>query len=455
MKKLAFITLAILLGLYFNMPAQSVTDPYKVRMDRTEWFRDARFGMFIHWGLYAIPARGEWVRNKEQLTLKDYQTYFEEFNPVKYNPESWAKLAKNAGMKYVVITAKHHDGFCLFDSKLTDYKVTNTPYGKDLLTDFVEAFRKEGLRVGFYYSLIDWHHPDYPNVGNHPMAENPEWDKKKYDFDNYLEYMHGQVKELLTNYGKIDIMWFDYSFGEYSGEKWKATKLVKMVRELQPDILIDNRLGGNMESTEPELFAGDFEGPEQVVPSRGVFSDDGKPLPWELCVTLNNNWGYSANDDEFKSPMHVIRTLVNCVSKGGNMLLNVGPNAYGEIPDESKEILMQVGHWMEKNGESIYNCGRADFPKPQWGRYTQDGNKLYAHVFEQPIGQLSLEGLKGKIKKARLLRDGTEVFIDGFWLGERSFVADDEVFLNFGKPIQHTYLLPDLKDTVIELVLEE
>lgn len=260
---------------------------------------------------------------------------------------------------------------------------------------------------------------------------------------------HGQVKELLTNYGKIDIMWFDYSFGGYAGEKWKATELVKMVRDLQPGILIDNRLGGNMESNYPQVYAGDFEGPEQVVPSKGVFTEDGRPLQWELCETLNNNWGYSSNDEEFKLPKHIVRTLVNCVSKGGNMLLNVGPYALGEFPEESKVILEKVGLWMDKNAASIYGCGRAGFPKTQWGRYTQNGKKLYAHVFKQPIGQLSLEGMKGKVRKARLLRDGSEVFMGGFWLGERSFVAEDELFINVGRPIQHTYLLPNEMDTVI------
>jgi alpha-L-fucosidase len=456
-----YLGLTLLLSLVFSpftsgQTAKPLSEAYKARQKRTEWFSDARFGMFIHWGIYAVPARGEWVRQRERMPVEKYQDYFNEFNPMRYDARQWARVAREAGMKYAVITAKHHDGFCLFDSQFTDYKATNTPAGRDLIKEFVEAFRAEGLRVGFYYSLLDWHHPDYPHYSDsiHPMRGNETYQEKKHDFDNYLKYMHSQVRELLTNYGRIDIMWFDFSYGEMSGEKWRATELVKMVRELQPEIIIDNRLGGNMERREPEFFAGDFEGPEQVLPPRGVFDEDGNRIPWELCLTLNNQWGYAANDFAYKSPAHVIRTLVNCVSKGGNLLLNVGPTAWGEIPPESVEVLAEVGKWLKRNGESIYGCGAADVPKPQWGYYTRKGNSLYAHVVEQPIGQLCLEGLKGKIESARLVRDGSEVFVADFWHGERSYIGPDDTFLNFGRPLQHTFLLPDPVNTVVELRLE-
>ncbi len=432
-------------------------DVYEARQKRTEWFREARFGMFIHWGIYAIPARGEWVRNAEKLSVEAYQPYFDSFNPTEYNPRDWAKAAKQAGMRYAVMTAKHHDGFCLFDSKYTEYKATNTPAKRDLLKEFVEAFRAEGLKVGFYYSLLDWHHPDYPHYGDgiHPESSNEAWKGVKHNFDNYVDYMHKQVRELCTKYGKIDIMWFDFSYGEMSGEKWGASQLVKLVRELQPGIIIDNRLGGNMESLEPEIYAGDFEGPEQVIPTDGIFDEAGRRIPWELCVTLNNNWGYAANDREYKTAKDMVRALVNCVSKGGNMLLNVGPDAKGRIPDESLAVLRGVGDWMAKNGDSIYGCGAADLPKPEWGRYTQKGDILYAHILEQPIGQICLVGLKDKIESARLLRDGSEVFISGFWLGERSFIGKNDVFINFGRPLQYTFRLPDEIDTVVELRLKK
>jgi len=417
--------------------------------ERMEWFIKARFGLFVHWGIYAIPARGEWVRSHEKLSIEDYQPFFEEFNPVNYNPKEWAALAKKAGMKYTVITAKHHDGFCLFDSKLTDYKATNTLAGRDLIKEYVDAFRNEGLKVGFYYSLIDWHHPDYPAYGDnfHPMRDNEAWKDKKHDFPRYLQYMHGQVRELLTNYGKIDIMWFDFSYGNMSGETWKATELVKMVRSLQPHIIIDDRLGGHIRSINKEVYAGDFASPEQIIPPEGVVDEAGNPIPWEACITMNNHWGYAATDKDFKSPKQLIRALVECVSKGGNLLLNVGPNAKGEFPEESIEILTEIGKWMSKNGESIYGCGNAGLPKPEWGRYTRKGNKLYAHIFERGIGPIAVQGIKGKIKRARLLADGSEVDIQKPW---NAVHYGDAIFINF-----KSSRLPDEIDTVVELELEE
>lgn len=424
-------------------------DVYEERRQRTEWFRDARFGMFIHWGIYAIPARGEWVRNKEKLSVEEYQPYFETFNPVDYNPREWARAAKDAGMKYAVMTAKHHDGFCLFDSKYTDYKATNTPAGRDLIKEYVEAFRAEGLKVGFYYSLLDWHHPDYPHYGDgiHPMSNNEEWKDVEHDFENYVEYMHNQVRELSTNYGKIDIMWFDFSYGKMSGDTWRAAELVEMVRELQPGVLIDNRLGGNMEVRNPEPFAGDFEGPEQVIPHRPIVDELGRPIPWEACITLNNNWGYATNDD-YKSPTDIVRTLVNVVSKGGNLLLNVGPDARGNIPRQSLEILEGVGDWMDLNGESIYGCGPAPFPKPEWGRFTMKGDTLFAHILDTNIGQYYMQGMKGKITQGRLLYDGREIFIGPYWHGKRSYIDEDDIFFNLGTPPQWTFIVPDRMNTV-------
>jgi alpha-L-fucosidase len=447
--KFVAIVLVCLIS-FFNSSGQGI---YEQRQKRTEWFREARFGMFIHWGVYAIPARGEWVRNQERLTLEDYQKYVDNFNPVDYNPKQWAATAKQAGMKYAVITVKHHDGFCLFDSKHTEYKATNTPAKRDLIKEFVEAFRAEGIRVGFYYSLIDWHHPDYPNVGNHPMAGNAEWNKKKYNWNNYLDYMHKQVEELVTNYGKIDILWFDYSFDEYKGEKWKATKLVEMVRKHQPDIIIDNRLGGNMENDAPEKYAGDFEGPEQIIPAETVLDNAGRPIPWESCITLNTSWGY-AKDNNYKSATDIIRTLVNCVSKNGNLLLNVGPDARGNIPTQSIEVLHEIGDWMKFNGESIYGCGPSTFSKPEWGWFTQRENKVYAHILDNNIGQFYLRKMKGKVKQATVLLDGSEMLLANFWNGEnKPFVAKDDLFMNFGNPPQWTFPLPDKKNTVVKIEL--
>lgn len=429
------------------------------RTERTKWFLDARFGMFIHWGLYAIPARGEWVRSVERISKEDYQQFFEEFNPVNYNPAVWARAAKEAGMKYAVMTAKHHDGFCLFDSKLTDYKATNTKAGRDLIREYLDAFRAEGLKVGLYYSLLDWYHDDYPAYGDrcHPMRDNEAYKNKKQKFDRYVEYMHGQVKELCSNYGKIDIIWFDFSYDDMTGEKWKATELVKMVRSLQPGIIIDNRLEaggsnvGSIKSKNPSIYSGDFASPEQVIPPQGVTDEEGKSIPWESCITLNNNWGYHATDKCYKTPKQVIRKLVECVSKNGNLLLNVGPNAKGEIPEESLKILSEVGKWMRQNSKSIYNCGISQFSKPEWGYYTQNGNLLYAHVFEGSIGPLCLSGLNGKIKKARLVSDGSEIKLIKPW---NVFEYPHDAFINFGTPEHFTFPLPDETDTVVELELE-
>ena len=388
------------------------------------------------------------MRSKERITIEDYQPYFDEFNPTAYDPKAWAKAAKKAGMKYAVMTAKHHDGFCLFDSKLTDYKCTNTKAGRDLIREYVDAFRAEGIKVGLYYSIIDWHHEDYPKYKDrqHPMRDNEAYKDEKINFSNYLEYMHGQVRELLTNYGKIDLIWFDFSYEDMTGEKWEATKLVTMMRELQPDIIIDNRLGGNVQSANPEIYSGDFASPEQVIPPAGILDEKGNSVPWEACITMNDHWGYCNFDDNFKSPKTIIRMLVECVSKNGNLLLNVGPDAKGRIPDESLAILDVIGKWMERNNESIYGCGISEFPKPEWGRFTQNGKKLYAHIFDRSIGVISFEKLKGKFIKARYLRDGSEVVMDSPWPHPE---YPEDSFLDF----QDTKLRDEI-DTVVEFTLK-
>ena len=428
---------------------------------RTEWFRKERFGMFIHWGLYAIPGRGEWVMSTERINLSEYEKYFHQFNPTEFNPKEWAKLAKNAGMKYVVLTAKHHDGFCLFDSKLTDYKCTNTATKKDFVQEFVDAVREEGLKVGLYYSLIDWHHTDFPKYDdiNHPMRENEAYKDEEINFDNYLNYMHGQIKELVTNYGKIDILWFDYSYEHMRGEKWKATELIEMVRSYQPDVIIDNRLEtsgegfGSIIEEVPSFFSGDFASPEQIIPPKGITNVVGKEVPWEFCTTMNNNWGYNPTDNEYKPTPMLIRKLVECVSKNGNMILNVGPDARGCINEPSKKILKELEVWMAKNGESIYGCGSAGIDKPEWGRYTKKDNKIYAHVYECPIGPLALTGIKSdSIESMRRLADGAEVKRGESWI---TMAYESIPFACLGTIPHFTYLLPDDADTVIEITLKE
>lgn len=428
-------------------------DAYNKRM---EWFIKDRFGMFIHWGLYAIPARGEWLRSTEQIPEKDYLPFFEEFNPVDYDPKAWAKAAKQAGMKYAVLTAKHHDGFCLFDSKLTDYKSTNTKCGRDLVREYLDAFRAEGIKAGLYYSLLDWHHPDYPHFGDqqHPHRNDPAYKDVKHNFDNYLTYMHGQVEELCRDYGKIDMLWFDFSYGDLTGEAWRATDLIRMVRKYQPDVIIDNRLEvsgsgfGSIATDEPLEYSGDYVSPEQIIPPTGFKDKSGRDIVWEACITMNKNWGYHCKDKDFKPADMIIKKLVECVSKNGNMLLNVGPDAKGNIPDESLEILEKVGKWMKKNGDSIYGCGAADLPKPENGRITKKDNELYYHVMENSIGGIQLEGVKRcDIDYVRLLSDGTEIQIAKNWIVDN---YPDAVFVEVSETVQ----LPDPIDTVIKIKLK-
>lgn len=427
---------------------------------RTQWFRQQRFGMFIHWGLYAIPGRGEWMMSAEKMPVEQYEKYFNEFDPVDYDPRAWARMAKAAGMKYMVMTVKHHDGFCLFDSKLTDYKCTNTKAGRDLTKEFVEAVRAEGLKVGLYYSLIDWHHPDFPKYSdiNHPMRGNPAYKDETVDFDRYLRYMHGQIEELVSNYGQIDILWFDYSYENLRGEAWKATELIKMVRSHQPEVIIDNRLEtggdgfGSIVTDAPSAFCGDFVSPEQIIPPQGIRDTAGRPVPWELCATMNNNWGYNPTDHDYKPAPLLIRKLVECVSKGGNMILNVGPDARGNFSAPSQAILQAFGDWMAKNGGSIYGCGNADIPKPEWGRYTRCGNMLYAHILEQPIGPLALTGVDpAQIVSIRRLADGSEVKRGESWI---TMSYPDIAFACLGDIPHYTYPLPDATDTVLAITLK-
>lgn len=393
------------------------------KFKRSEWFRRDRFGMFIHWGLYSIPARGEWVRGNEEYRDEAYYKFFDEFNPADYNPKEWAKIAKEAGMKYAVLTAKHHDGFCLFDSQYTDFKSTNTKCKRDLVREFLDAFRAEGIKVGLYYSLIDWNHQSYPAYQHHAHPHrNEESYKEREPFENYLKYMHAQVEELCTKYGHLDIMWYDYSYGEMMGEKWEATKLVNMVRSYFPDIILDNRLEasgegtGSIASENPTIYSGDFTSPECIIPPEGILNVMGEPIPWEACITLNDNWGYAASDSNYKDQTIVVRKLIECVSKSGNLLLNVGPDAYGRIPERSIEILKGVGKWMKKHSESVYGCMKSEFPKPEWGRYTQNGKDVYALVMDFPVGPLALLGIPAdRIKSCRLLSDGSELKLFNDW----------------------------------------
>ncbi len=380
--------------------------PYPTGGD-TAWFVQDRFGLFIHWGLYALPARHEWVRQREQLNDDHYDRYFAHFDPDLYDPVAWARQAKAAGMRYVVLTTKHHEGFCLWDSALTEYKAPNTPAGRDLLRPFVEAFRAEGLKIGFYHSLLDWHHPEFPVDGIHSQRDDEEFKAatRGRDIAKYRAYLHGQVRELLTNYGPIEIIWFDFSYpdlvwGGKGRDDWDSAGLLQLARELQPGIIVNDRL---------DLpGSADLLTPEQYQP-RAWMERDGARVLWEACQTLNGSWGYDRDNLDWKSPDLLARLLVDTVSKGGNLLLNVGPNARGEFEPRASATLAALGEWLRLHGRAIYGCTVSEQVPPPDCRFTENAGRLYLHIFAWPLRHIHLDGFAGKVAYAQLLNDGSEI----------------------------------------------
>jgi alpha-L-fucosidase len=417
----------------------------------TGWFVHDRFGMFIHWGLYALPSRHEWVQSQERIPPEVYyENYFKHFNPTKYDPHLWAKVAREAGMKYVVLTSKHHEGFCLWDSEYTDYKVTNTPYGKDLINPFVEAFRSEGLRVGFYYSLIDWHHPDFPIDVFHPLRDHPEVTKlnEGRDIHRYAEYLHNQVHELLTRFTP-EILWCDFSYPDrdYKGlpgkgrKEWDSENLYAMIRQISPKIVLNNRLDLPVELA-------DIHTPEQVQPTEWV-KVNGEPVVWEACQTFSGSWGYHRDEETWKSPEQLIMMLINTDACGGNLLMNVGPTSLGTFDPRALKALAVYRDWMGLHSEAIYGCTQSEFPAPQDCRLTQNGKKVYVHIYAWPFRHLRLEGLGGKVEFARFLHDGSEVQLQSSaWeLGQLGLKAET---LILSLPVKK----PDVVVPVIELILK-
>lgn len=412
------------------------------------WFSEARFGLFLHWGIYAGAARHEWVKSREQLTDAQYQPYFDHFDPDLYDPGRWADDAWRAGMRYVVVTTKHHDGFCLWDSSLTDYTAAHTPHGRDLLRPLLDAFRARGLRVGLYHSLLDWHHPEYPIDLHHPQRDDPAARARPRDISRYADYLHGQVRELLTGYGPIDLMWFDFSFpgqGENSkgAPEWRSERLLAMVRELQPGIMVNNRL---------DLGTGDFLTPEQIQPTAAEVARYPAGVPWEACQTLNGSWGYDRDNLDWKSPELLIRMLVETVAGGGNLLLNVGPNARGEWEPRARARLAAIGDWMRLHEPAIRGAGASTFTPPPDARYTQAGNRLYLHLFAWPMGHAHLPGLAGRVAYARMLHDHSEVRTvapERTELIQHQASGQPEGTLSLLLPIQR----PDVAVPVVELIL--
>ena len=432
----------------------------KKTLGDTTWFTHDRFGMFIHWGLYSMPARHEWVKHHECITEEKYDQYFKYFNPDLYDPKEWARQAKAAGMKYAVLTTKHHEGFCMFDSKYTDYKCTNTPAGRDLVREYVDAFRAEGLHIGFYYSLIDWHHPDFPIDKLHPRrfdADAMEKNKTR-DMKKYAQYMRDQVTELLTNYGKIDILWFDFSY-DYEPDKagvlalgknaadWEAEKLIATARSLQPGIIIDNRTG----------IKQDLWTPEQYQPTQWVRdAETGELVTWEACQTFSGSWGYYRDETSWKSPEMLVQMLINTVSVGGNLLMNVGPTSRGCFDYRAEAALQAYADWMKYNNRSIYGCTMAEpgllAHCPNGCKFTQseDGKRLYIHLFTYPFQILELPGFERKIDYAQFLHDGSELlYKEGVEL-----MADGGNIKATAPVIELPVVKPNVVVPVIELFLK-
>jgi alpha-L-fucosidase len=419
----------------------------------TSWFVHDRFGLFIHWGLYALPARHEWVKQQEQIPDDVYDKYFKHFDPDLYDPNLWAQAASNAGMKYFVITTKHHEGFCLWDSKLTDYKASNAPYGKDLLHPMVDAFRARNMHVGFYHSIIDWHHPHFVIDDLHAMRNHPDRAKlnQARDQSKYAEYLHGQVRELLTEFGKVDILWCDFSYPSREGfvgkgrNDWQSEKLYKLIRGLQPQIILNDRL---------DLDEGwDIKTPEQFQPREWV-RFNGQPVTWEACQTFSGSWGYHRDESSWKSIDQLVQMLIDTVSKGGNLLLNVGPTGRGEFDARALDRLAGLGEWMKRHSRSIYGCTQApeEFKAPQDCRFTYNPQtkRLYMHVFAWPFVELHLDGLSGKVEYAQLLNDASEVLVQRRpeWQGYADELGKDSLTLRL--PVQK----PNVTVPVIELFLK-
>lgn len=402
---------------------------------RMQWWQEARFGMFIHWGLYSIPS-GTWQGKKFQgggedilttakIPLQEYTALAKQFNPKKFNAKEWVSIAKNTGMKYIVMTAKYRDGFCLFDSSFTNFDIKATPFKRDIMKELANECRKQGIKICWYYSVMDWYHPDYLPRGEEKIRPWDARPKDKADFNRYMEYLKSQVNELLTKYGDIGVFWFDGSW-EHSEKELRSDEIISTLRRLNPKIIINDRLG----------IPQDFSIYDQESPPAG---NPGRH--WEWCMTMNETWGYKSTDMKWKSSKTLIRTLVNAASKGGNYLLNISPTAEGAIPEASVVRLDTTGRWMAKNSESIYGTAASPFKKLPWGCCTAKPGKLYLHVFDWPQRELNVPGLNNTIKNTYILADPKKIPL-------KTSRIEDTIYIKVPSRA------PDTSDTVIVMEIE-
>ena len=391
------------------------------RDTRMAWWREARFGMFIHWGAYAVPAGtykgtriagiGEWIMSRAHVPIPDYEQFVRQFNPTRFDADEWVRIAKGAGMRYIIITSKHHDGFAIFDSRVSRYDIVDAaPYHRDAIRALATAAHRQGMKFGVYYSIMDWHHPDAqgPNF--------PDYNSRTYSnprFDRYVEsYMKPQLTELIRQYPEIDVLWFD---GEWIAD-WtdaRGKEIYDYLRSLKPSLIINHRVGHTRQGLsgldrDGRVGLGDFGTPEQQVPPEGLPGVD-----WETCMTMNDTWGFKSYDDNWKDTRTLVRTLIDVASKGGNFLLNVGPTAEGLIPAPSVNRLSEMGAWMRLNGDAIYGTKVSPYGRPAWGRYTAKGDRVFAHIFDWPKdGRLELTGVNDVPARAYLLADKQPVPVD-------------------------------------------
>lgn len=417
--------------LFGEAPRRLFPETEAERTARMTWWTQGRFGMFIHFGLYSLPGRHEWVKSLEQMDNAAYEKYFNLFDPDRLDVREWVRQAKRAGMKYMVLTTKHHEGFCLFDSELTDYKITKTKYGRDLVREYVDACRAEGMRIGFYYSLPDWHHEAFPIDHYHPQrpvswgpwdersqrVPEAEWDKVNVgrDMAKYREYLYGQVTELLTNYGKIDLLWFDFTMPEKftkHPEDWQSEKLIALVRKLQPQIIVNDRLGLGPTTSD----GWDFVTPEQNVPT-GPEMRHGQVVPWETCQTFSGSWGYHRDEATWKTPKQCVELLIRTVSFGGNLIMNVGPTGRGNFDRRACDRLAAYADWMDDHARAIYGCTAApkDFVAPAGTllTYNAEQKRLYLHLVDYPTMLPLKLAFADRIRHAQFLNDASEILLEG------------------------------------------